>query len=50
VETKWVSPTELWAVLSSKQTSEVGNYLVGVQTPKPGGGLSEELGFIVDYP
>lgn len=23
--------------------------LIAVQTPKPGGGLSEELGFIVDY-
>ena len=50
VETKWVSPTELSAVLTPKQTAEVGNYLIAVQTPKPGGGLSEELGFIVDYP
>ena len=50
VETKWVSPKELSAVLTPKQTAEVGNYLIAVQTPKPGGGLSEELGFIVDYP
>lgn len=49
VETKFVSPTELFAVLAPKQTAEAGNYLMAVQTPKPGGGLSEELGFIVDY-
>jgi hypothetical protein len=50
VPTKWISSSELSAVLTPKQTSEVGNYLIGVQTPKPGGGGSEELGFIVDYP
>jgi Amidohydrolase family/IPT/TIG domain len=50
VETQFVSPTELFAVLTPTQTAEVGNYLIAVQTPKPGGGLSGELGFIVDYP
>jgi hypothetical protein len=51
VATQWVSATELTAILTPKETSAVGNYLVGVQTPKPGGGTSaEEIGFIVDYP
>jgi hypothetical protein len=50
VETKFVSATELSAVLTKKQTSQVGNILIGVQTPKPGGGVTEGLGFIVDYP
>jgi hypothetical protein len=50
VETKFVSATELSAALTQKQTSQVGNILIGVQTPKPGGGVTEGLGFIVDYP
>lgn len=50
VETKWVSPTELSAVLSPLETAQPGNFLITVHTPKPGGGVSEELGFIIDYP
>jgi Amidohydrolase family/IPT/TIG domain len=50
VETKFVSSTELSAVLAPAQTAEAGNYLIAVLTPKPGGGLSDELGFLVDYP
>jgi hypothetical protein len=44
-----VSATEITAVLTPKQTADAGNYLISVQTPKPGGGVSEEVGFIIDY-
>jgi Amidohydrolase family len=50
VETRFVSARELLAILTLQQTAEAGNYLIAVQTPKPGGGRSEELGFLVDYP
>ncbi len=49
VETKFVGDNELQGRLTEKQTSHPGNYLVGVETPKPGGGVTEGLGFIVDY-
>ena len=49
VETKFVGDNELSGRLSAKQTSHPGNYLIGVETPKPGGGVTEGLGFIVDY-
>jgi hypothetical protein len=49
VESRWVSATEVTAVLTPKQTADAGNYLISVQTPKPGGGVSEEVGFIIDY-
>lgn len=49
-ETKFESPTELSVTLTPQQTAEVGTVLMTVQTPKPGGGVSEELPFIVDYP
>jgi hypothetical protein len=50
VDTKFVSPTELSAVLTPRQTSQVGTVLITVRSPKPGGGVSGELEFIVDYP
>jgi hypothetical protein len=50
VETKFIGDNELSGHLVSKQTSHPGNYLIGVETPKPGGGVTEGLGFIVDYP
>jgi len=50
LETKWVSATELSTELTPKQTSHVGTFLITVQSPKPGGGISEQLEFIVDYP
>jgi hypothetical protein len=49
-ETKWVSATELAVSLTLQQTSEVGTVLITVQSPKPGGGGSEAVPFIVDYP
>ena len=49
VETKWVGDQELSARLTPKQTAQPGNYLVGVQTPKPGGGVTPGVAFIIDY-
>ena len=49
VRTKWINSAEVSAVLTSEETSEPGNFLIVVQSPKPGGGDSEALGFIVDY-
>jgi Amidohydrolase family len=49
VETKWVGDNELDGRLTAKETSHPGNYLIGVKTPKPGGGVTEGLGFIIDY-
>jgi hypothetical protein len=49
VETKFVGDNEIDGRLTAKQTSHPGNYLIGVETPKPGGGVTEGLGFIVDY-
>jgi hypothetical protein len=49
-ETKWVSATELAVTLTRGQTSDVGTVLITVQSPKPGGGVSEAVPIIVDYP
>jgi hypothetical protein len=49
-ETRWVSATELAVSLTPQQTSEVGTVLITVQSPRPGGGVSEAVPFIVDYP
>jgi len=48
-ETKWVSATELAVTLTREQTSDVGTVLISVQSPKPGGGVSEAVPIIVDY-
>jgi hypothetical protein len=50
VETKWDSSTELSAELAPEETAEPGNFLIQVVSPKPGGGVSGGLGFIIDYP
>jgi hypothetical protein len=49
-QTKWVSASELAVTLTLEQTSKVGTLLVTVQSPKPGGGVSEALPVIIDYP
>src|SRR5262249_3150782 len=49
-EAKWVSATELAVTLTRQQTSDVGTVLITVQSPKPGGGVSEAVPIIVDYP
>jgi len=48
-ETRWVSATELAVSLTPQQTSEARTVLVTVESPKPGGGVSEAVPFIVDY-
>jgi hypothetical protein len=49
VQTDWVSPTELAAVLTPEHTARVGTFLITVETPKPGGGPSEPVDFIVTF-
>ena len=49
-QTKWVSARELSVTLTLEQTANVGTVLVTVQSPKPGGGASEAVPVIVDYP
>ena len=50
VPTRWISSTELSATLGSALTSAVGTFLISVETPLPGGGLTESLEFYVTYP
>jgi len=49
VETRFVNSSELRAALSAAQTARVGVYLMCVETPKPGGGLSEPEEFLVTF-
>ena len=49
-QTRWVSATELAVTLTQQQTAGVGTVLITVQSPKPGGGVSEAVPVIVDYP
>ena len=49
VETRWVNPTELRAALASSQTARVGTFSITVETPKPGGGLSGPVEFLVTF-
>ena len=50
VSTRWISPTELSATLPTPLTSAVGTFLIAVETPLPGGGVTEALEFYVTYP
>lgn len=50
VDTKYVSPTELTVTLGAAQTARPGTYLITVQSPKPGGGVSGPIPFIVNFP
>ena len=49
VETKFGGDGELKAHLMPKDTLEPGNYLMGVFTPKPGGGTNEGMAFVIGY-
>jgi hypothetical protein len=49
VETKFVGDGELTAHMMPNYTSEPGNYLMGVFTPKPGGGTNEGLTLVIGY-
>jgi hypothetical protein len=50
LDTQWLSSTELSAVMTPQQAAQVGTFLITVQTPKPGGGTSAPIPFIIDYP
>lgn len=50
IETKFGGDGELTARLTAAQTTRPGTYLIGVSTPKPGGGIARGLTFIIDYP
>ena len=49
VETRFVNSSELRAALTTLQTAQVGTFLIVVETPKPGGGLSEPVEFLVTF-
>jgi hypothetical protein len=48
--TTWVSPTELSVRFTPAQSARVGTLLIQVETPLPGGGISEPIEFFVTYP
>lgn len=49
LETKFVGNDELVGHLTPRYSGEAGNYLVGVFTPKPGGGTTEGLTLVIGY-
>ena len=49
VDTRWVSATELAVTLSAQQTARVGTFLLTVDTPRPGGGLSQPVEFMIVF-
>lgn len=49
LETTYVSPTELKAVIPAKLVATAGSYLVHVWTPQPGGGRSDSVPFLVKF-
>jgi hypothetical protein len=44
-----VGDQELSALLTPAQTAHIGTHTLGVSTPKPGGGVTEGLTFVIDY-
>jgi len=48
-ETRWISSTELAATLTPQHTARAGTFLIKVETPKPGGGSSEPVEFIITF-
>jgi hypothetical protein len=49
VATRFVSATELQVTLTPAHTGRPGTYSLVVSTPKPGGGETEPLPFIVNF-
>ncbi len=49
VETRWVNSTELRAALVPSQTVRVGTFSITVDTPKPGGGVSGAVEFLITF-
>ena len=50
IPTQWVSPAELSATLAEYDTAQVGTVLITVESPLPGGGVTEPLEFYITYP
>ena len=49
LDTKFVGDDELNARVPSEETVRVGNYQMGVFTPRPGGGTTEGMTFVIEY-
>ena len=49
LDTKFVGDGELNARVPSEETVRVGNYQMGVFTPRPGGGTTEGMTFVIEY-
>jgi hypothetical protein len=47
LKTSWISATELEAELPTTLTTQIGTYAITVRNPKPGGGTSNEVPFII---
>ena len=50
VPTRWVSATELTATLTKHHTARVGTFLITVESPLPGGGVTDPLEYYITYP
>ena len=50
VPTRWVSALELSATLTRTHTAAVGTVLITVESPLPGGGVTEPLEFYITFP
>lgn len=48
-ETRWISATELAAMLTPRHTATAGTWLLTVETPAPGGGSSDPIEFLVTF-
>jgi len=49
IETRFVSPAELTAILTPETTARVGTFRITVVTPKPGGGTSDPIEFMITF-
>ena len=49
LKTEYISDSEIKATLTPRDTHSPGSYLLGAQTPAPGGGLAVPVEFIIDY-
>lgn len=49
LKTQYVSPTLLKATIPARWLQQVGNYSIRVWNPRPGGGDSVSVSFLIDY-